>query len=235
MDFILEQVRAYDTQGLPKVVVSHCFIDGGEESESERPLSMGGADKINPTLFEDFAYTALGHLHGPQYKGSENIRYSGSPLKYSFSEVKQNKSVTLVELSSKDSSNEPAKITLLPLKAEKNLRLIEGLLDNILQEAIKDPYPEDYLMVRLLDKTAILDPINKLRAVYPNVLHLERTGLMQMNSSADIQQLRADQLKQSEMDMFKSFFEQVSGDTLNAEQQAALAQVIDEISKETPQ
>jgi exonuclease SbcD len=235
MDFILDQVRAYDTQGLPKVVVSHCFIDGGEESESERPLSMGGADKINPTLFEDFAYTALGHLHGPQYKGSENIRYSGSPLKYSFSEVKQNKSVTLVELSSKDSSNEPAKITLLPLKAEKNLRLIEGLLDNILQEAIKDPYPEDYLMVRLLDKTAILDPINKLRAVYPNVLHLERTGLMQMNSSADIQQLRADQLKQSEMDMFKSFFEQVSGDTLNAEQQAALAQVIDEISKETPQ
>ena len=233
MGFILDQVRAYDTQGLPKVIVSHCFIDGGEESESERPLSMGGADKINPTLFEDFAYSALGHFHGPQYKGSENIRYSGSPLKYSFSEVNQKKSVTLVELS--ELASESAKVSLLPLKAEKNLRLIEGLLDDILQEAIKDPYPDDYLMIRLLDKTAILDPINKLRAVYPNVLHLERTGLTQMNNSANIQQLRADQLKQSEMDMFKSFFEQVSGDALSAEQQTALAQVIDEIGKETPQ
>ena len=90
-------------------------------------------------------------------------------------------------------------------------------------------------MIRLLDKAAILDPINKLRAVYPNVLHLERTGLMQMNNNSDIQHLRDNQLKQSEMDMFKSFFKQVSGNALSAEQQTALAQVIEEISKETPQ
>ncbi|WP_428637045.1 metallophosphoesterase family protein, partial [Shewanella sp.] len=73
---LLTQVHQDDSQGLPKVVIAHCFLDGGSESESERPLSIGGADKISPKLFEGFDYTALGHLHGPQYKGAEQIRYS---------------------------------------------------------------------------------------------------------------------------------------------------------------
>ncbi|MGS0727915.1 exonuclease SbcCD subunit D, partial [Shewanella sp. 0m-11] len=164
---LLEQVQEHDSQGLPKVVISHCFLDGGSESESERPLSIGGADKVSPKLFNDFNYTALGHLHGPQYKGAEHVRYSGSMLKYSFSEQHQNKSVTLVELD----SDGKARFELLPLSAMRDVRIIEGLLQDLLEQGKTDVNRDDYLMVRLSDKTAILDAMGKLRSVYPNVLH----------------------------------------------------------------
>lgn len=226
MNFMLEQIKANAVTDTPSVIVSHCFIDGGEESESERPLSMGGADRISPTLFNDFAYTALGHLHGPQYKGSEHIRYSGSLLKYSFSEARQKKSVTLVNL---DNTGR-ASIELLPLKSQKDVRIIEGFLQDIISSAAKDVNTQDYVMVRLLDTQAILDPMNKLRALYPNVLHLERTGLMTERAQATLDPAK---LKQSEMEMFESFFEQITGDKLTDEQQEVTTQVLEKLHKET--
>jgi exonuclease SbcD len=221
---LLEQVSEHDSQGLPKVVISHCFLDGGSESESERPLSIGGADKISPTVFTPFSYAALGHLHGPQYKGEEHVRYSGSILKYSFSEQHQKKSVTLVELTPEGE----ASIELLPLSAMRDVRIIEGELDVLLGAGKVDLQREDYLMVRLLDKKAILDPIGKLRAVYPNVLHLERTGLMANNSQLAIGR---DHIKKGELDMFTDFFSQVSGEPMSEEQQAVMVNAIDELHK----
>jgi len=225
MSFFLQDIALHDTGDAPKVVVSHCFIDGGEESDSERPLSIGGADRISPTLFKDFSYTALGHLHGPQFKGSNNIRYSGSLLKYSFSEARQKKSVTLVELNHQGEAN----IELLALKPKRDTRIITGFLDEIISEATNDVNNHDYLMIRLLDKHAILDPIGKLRSVYPNVLHLERTGLM---SDHEHIALAPEQLKQNELDMLQSFFAQITGDELNEEQKAVAIQVLDELREE---
>ncbi|WP_299806519.1 exonuclease SbcCD subunit D [uncultured Shewanella sp.] len=221
---LLEQVHAHDSQGLPKVVVSHCFLDGGSESESERPLSIGGADKISPKLFTPFSYTALGHLHGPQYKGAEHVRYSGSMLKYSFSEQHQNKSVTLVELD----SDGKASFELLPLTAMRDVRIIEGLLHDLLEQGKTDVNREDYLMVKLSDKTAILDAMGKLRSVYPNVLHLERTGLMSDNSKVE---LSREHIKKGELDMFTDFFAQVSGEPMTEAQQQAMITAIDELHK----
>ncbi|GGI96558.1 nuclease SbcCD subunit D [Shewanella hanedai] len=221
---LLEQVSEHDSQGLPKVVISHCFLDGGSESESERPLSIGGADKISSTVFTPFSYAALGHLHGPQYKGEEHVRYSGSILKYSFSEQHQNKSVTLVELTPEG----VASIELLPLSAMRDVRIIEGELDALLEAGKTDLQREDYLMVRLLDKKAILDPMGKLRAVYPNVLHLERTGLMANNSQLAIGR---DHIKKGELDMFTDFFSQVSGEPMSEEQQAVMVNAIDELHR----
>ncbi|WP_028768298.1 exonuclease SbcCD subunit D [Shewanella fidelis] len=224
MQTLLEGVTAHDSQGLPKVVIAHCFLDGGSESESERPLSIGGADKISPSLFKDFAYTALGHLHGPQYKGQEHTRYSGSILKYSFSEQKQNKSVTLVEF---DTDNLP-KISLLPLTAMRDVRIVDGALDELLLAGENDANRDDYLMVRLSDKHAILDAMGKLRNVYPNVLHLERTGLMANNEQLAI---RADHIKKGELEMFADFFNQVSGEALTPEQQQMMVATIDALHK----
>ncbi|MBE8166813.1 MAG: exonuclease SbcCD subunit D [Shewanella sp.] len=220
MKVLLEQVTTDDSKGLRKVVVSHCFLDGGSESESERPLSIGGADRINPEVFKAFDYVALGHLHGPQFKGAEYIRYSGSPLKYSFSEINQNKSVTLVELSK---GNKPASIQLLPLSALRDVRVISGFLADIVDEGKVDPNKGDYLMVRLQDKHAILDAMGKLRNVYPNVLHLERTGLMTESTNIEI---RKDHIKQNEMDMFSSFFSQTTGDELVHSQQEFMKQLL---------
>ncbi|MCE9776806.1 exonuclease SbcCD subunit D [Shewanella algae] len=228
MACLLDQVQAHDSQGLPKVVVAHCFLDGGSESESERPLSIGGADKIDPALFCGFDYAALGHLHGPQYKGAEHVRYSGSPLKYSFSEHKQKKSVTLVELS----AGNPPKITLLALKPRRDVRVIEGLLDELLQQGEKDPGREDYLMVRLLDTQALLDPMGKLRGVYPNVLHLERTGLMSRQQG---QEIGRDRIKKGELDMFSDFFSQVQGEAMTEAQQQTMSRLIEELHREQEQ
>mgnify|MGYP000002868896 FL=1 len=219
MEFLLEQLNKIDLNGKPKVIVAHCFLAGGLESDSERPLSLGGADQISPSVFNEFTYTALGHLHGPQKKGGEHIRYSGSILKYSFSEVRQNKSVTLVEIDDQGG----VQTELVTLKALRNLRVLEGNIDELLEQGAKDPHADDYLMVRLLDKTAILDAMGKLRTVYPNVLHLERTGLMAQRQQL---QLNREHLKQSELSMFKSFFKQVTGDELSDVQNQAVSSVI---------
>jgi len=221
MQVLLDKVAEDDSQGLSKVVVAHCFLDGGDESDSERPLSIGGADKISPRLFSEFSYTALGHLHGPQYKGQPHIRYSGSPLKYSFSEQHQAKSVSLVTI-----MQGKAEFELLPLTPLRDVRVIEGYLDELLQAELDEQARQDYLMVRLLDKSAILDAMGKLREVYPNVLHLERTGLM-----ANKQQLELNRqhMSRDEFDMFSDFFSQVSGEDLSDEQREVLLQTISQL------
>ncbi|UPW16924.1 exonuclease SbcCD subunit D [Agarivorans sp. TSD2052] len=223
MQVLLEQVTGHDSQGHNKVVIAHCFLDGGDESESERPLSIGGADKITPSLFSDFAYVALGHLHGPQYKGEQHVRYSGSPLKYSFSEQHHAKSITLVELIGED-----CQIELLPLKPLRDVRIIEGMLVDVLKAGEIDPNKDDYLMVKLLDKSAILDAMGKLRSVYPNVLHLERTGLMAENSQ--LVQNR-EHVKKGEYAMFNDFFSQVSGEDLSDAQQSLLKDTIETLHR----
>ncbi|WOT04053.1 exonuclease SbcCD subunit D [Shewanella youngdeokensis] len=224
MQTLLEQVNQHDAESLPKVVISHCFLDGGTESDSERPISIGGADKISPSLFASYHYTALGHLHGPQQKGGEQVRYSGSPLKYSFSEQHQKKSVTLVEF---DCSGK-VDVSLMPLIAQRDVRIIEGELAAILLAGQTDPQREDYLMVRLLDKHAILDAMGKLRAVYPNVLHLERTGLMAQTRQIDLEK---DHIKKGELEMFNDFFSQVYGEPLSEQQQNTIVQTIDALHK----
>jgi len=201
------------------VLLSHCFVDGAEESESERPLSIGGADRVGFKPMLDFNYVALGHLHSPQYRGEEHIRYSGSILKYSFSEQHQKKGVTLVEL---DTAGKPT-ITALPLKALRDMRIIEGEMTSIIEQGKTDPNADDYLMVRLTDTHAILDAMGKLRDIYPNVLHLEKPGIMAVGEK---KAMNREKLKRSEIEMFRDFYSQVSGNPLSLEQDDALKNVI---------
>ena len=229
MAFLCEKVREHHQAGVsahcPCVVLSHCFIDGGESCESERPLSIGGADRVSAEHFKSFAYTALGHLHGRQYKGAESIRYSGSILKYSFSEQNQHKSVVLVDMDAQGGC-EIEQLSLTPLR---DMRILEGELDALLAAGREDPNREDYLLVRLSDKHAILDVMGKLREVYPNVLHLERPGLM---ADGELQAARREQLKKGEMSMFRDFFQQVSGDTLDSEQNEWVEQLLESIHRQ---
>ena len=225
MEVLLKQVHQHDSQGLAKVVISHCFIDGASESDSERPLSMGGADRISADIFTPFNYVALGHLHGPQFKGAPHVRYSGSLLKYSFSEQHQKKSVTLVSLDEKGQAN----TELLPLIPLRDVRIVEGYLEDLLSLGEVDAHHEDYLSIRLLDTHAILDAMGKLRRVYPNVLHLERTGLMKQTQNPV---LLRDHVKKAEQDMFKDFFNQVSGEALSDEQSSVLQTTIENLHKE---
>ncbi len=224
MAHLVAQVHEHNGSERRCVVLSHCFLDGGEESESERPLSIGGADRVSPKHFMDFNYVALGHLHGRQFKGAQHIRYSGSILKYSFSEEKHHKSVTLVDL---DVAGE-CEIEQIELEPLRDMRMLEGALDELLEQGSRDSNNEDYLLVRLTDTHAILDIMGKLRAVYPNVLHLERPGLM---STGEKRVMLREQLKKGEMEMFGDFFQQISGEALSVEQSKIIEETLTVIHK----
>ncbi|MBY8079732.1 exonuclease SbcCD subunit D [Vibrio fluvialis] len=224
--FLCECIKAQRDTSQRHVLISHCFVDGAMESDSERPLSIGGSDRVNHEHFADFDYVALGHLHQPQKKGEEHIRYSGSLMKYSFSEQHQKKGMTLVELN--DAGFVAAEH--IPLSAPHDMRIIEGELDQLLEQGKTDPSAHDYLLVRLHDKHAILDPMEKLRKVYPNVLHLEKPGML---IGVDQEMGRA-RLARGEMDMFRDFFLEAKQEPLSERQESAMAEVIQSL-KQTEQ
>lgn len=225
MAYLLEQVRKDNGPDRSCVVIAHCFLAGGEVSESERPLSIGGAEHVSSKHFSDFAYTALGHLHGPQFRGAQQIRYSGSLLKYSFSEEIQRKAVTLVDLDA-DGKTTVEQIPLVPLH---DMRTIEGPLAELLALGKDDLHRDDYLLVRLTDTHAILDVMSKLREIYPNVLHLERPGLMARGEGLEVNR---DRLKKGELAMFEDFFGQVSGEALSEKQREIVAATLDTLHRE---
>ena len=161
------------------VVIAHAFVKGGRGSSSERALDLvGGIETVPAEAFDGAHYVALGHLHRTQAVGAPHIRYSGSIMRYGFDEVDIDKSVTLVEL---DGSGEVATETL-PLTAPRNLRVIEGMFDNIL--AGEDSgNREDFIKFNLLDRSSVPDAMNRLRQVYPNGVQID--WLMQQAGPAD--------------------------------------------------
>ncbi|EHR1105919.1 exonuclease SbcCD subunit D [Vibrio parahaemolyticus] len=206
------------------ILISHCFVDGAIESESERPLSIGGSDRVSHEHFLNFDYVALGHLHQPQKKGEEYIRYSGSLMKYSFGEQNQKKGFTLVEIG-KDGFIGAEHIELT---APHEMRIVEDELEQILEWGKTDPKNEDYLLVRLMDKHAILNPMEKLRTVYPNVLHLEKPGML----IGVEQEMAQAKLARSEIDMFKDFFAEAQDSELSNEQEQAISDIIKQLSQQ---
>lgn len=211
------QARTPDTRS---VLISHCFINGAEACDSERRLSVGGADSVSYQPLEPFDYVALGHLHGPQYKGAEHIRYSGSPLKYSFSEHNQKKGVNLVELNGSGATWQH--LDLIP---KRDMRVLEGSLEDILKKGETDPHKDDYIFARLADTQDLLEPMGQLRQVYPNTLELDRKNFAVSSGSrlvADVSN------KRSEDQVFKDFFTQVMSEALTVEQNQLLMETIEE-------
>ncbi|WP_447400978.1 exonuclease SbcCD subunit D [Vibrio harveyi] len=206
------------------VLVSHCFVDGAIESESERPLSIGGSDRVSHEHFLNFDYVALGHLHQPQKKGEEYIRYSGSLMKYSFGEQNQKKGFTLVEID----QNGFVSAEHINLAAPHEMRIVEGELEQVIEQGKTDPKNEDYLLVRLMDKHAILNPMEKLRTVYPNVLHLEKPGML----IGVEQEMAQAKLARSEIDMFRDFFSEAQDSQLSQEQDQAISDIIKQLSQQ---
>ncbi|MDA8227093.1 MAG: exonuclease SbcCD subunit D [Desulfitobacterium hafniense] len=218
IDNVLKEVPANSR----KVGIAHAFIAGAEESESERPLSVGGSSSVPANIFSDFNYVALGHLHNSQKAGAEYIRYSGSLMKYSFSEVNHKKGVCLVELDgcSKVSTE------VIDLKPRRNLRVLEGYFKDILTDRDFHHDLDDYLLVRLKDENPILDAMGRLRSVFPNVLSLERLNL---NTQNELRGLRSDHRKLTEVQLFDSFYEQVTGQLLSTDQKSEFLKVMEDL------
>lgn len=150
------------------VLVAHQFITNAELSGSEE-RSIGGTENVDVSAVEDFDYVALGHIHKAQGAGKKHVRYSGSLLKYSFDEAEQTKSVTLVELKEKGTVDY-RKIELTPIR---EMRVIEGSYENVMQQGHADSRKDDYVKVILTDENDIPDAIRRLRTVYPNIMQLQ--------------------------------------------------------------
>lgn len=164
---VCAQLRAQVPQGARSVMVAHAFLLDGVESESERLLQVGGAKRVLASRFDGFDYVALGHLHRPQALAGGRIRYSGSPLAYSFSEGGQRKSATLLELGARGLSHAED----IPLDAPRELRTLEGTLAEVLAMARPD-WREDWVRVRLTDPDPVWGAMDRLREVFPHVLEL---------------------------------------------------------------
>lgn len=204
------------------LLMSHCFVDGGEQSESERPLSIGGAQTVKWQPMAQFDYVALGHLHAPQYRGEKHIRYSGSLMKYSFSEVSQLKAFTVIETK----GNRLHDIQIIKVHQQRDLRIIESLFDDIIKNGFDDKNKDDYLLIRITDTQSVIDAIGKLRSVYPNILHLEKTAI---NNIAINKNNTKAQLNRNEIEMFTEFYEQTLEKPLSDEQNKCLQGVVKDI------
>ncbi|WZL72190.1 exonuclease SbcCD subunit D [Clostridiaceae bacterium 35-E11] len=217
-------IKSNMNQGSRNVLIAHAFVAGGEESESERPLSVGGSGVVNAAYFKEFDYVALGHLHRGQKISAEHIRYSGSLMKYSFAEADHKKGVVLIDMDAQGSTS----IEYIRLRPRRELRCIEGYLEDILKGPQLEGHKEDYLCVTLKDEGAILDAIGKLRKVYPNVLHIERP---QLTSNLKIVGPDRDFKKMDTIDLFSSFFQQVTTRDLSNEQKKILQGIFDQYYK----
>ncbi|WP_070966206.1 exonuclease SbcCD subunit D [Vibrio sonorensis] len=222
-EFLTQEIASKLKSGHVNVLISHCFVDGASGSDSERPLAIGGSERVDHQHFAPFDYVALGHLHQPQFKGKQTIRYSGSIMKYSFSEQFHNKGMTLVNV---DDDGE-VHTEQISLTAPHDMRVVEGCMADILQSGQIDPNSHDYIQVRLMDTHAILDPMEKLRSVYPNVLHLEKPGML-VNLDQPLAKAR---LARGELEMFADFFLEVQQHPLSDDQQDAMKQLLRQMQK----
>jgi len=219
---ILNIIRLNKSLDRRAILVAHAAVLGGATSDSERPLSIGGSETIDPSIFEGFNYIALGHLHRPQSVKKDYIRYPGSILKYSFSEVSHKKSVTFIEMDEKGSSS----IEDIPLTPRHNVRIIKGKLEDILAGSELDANREDYIMVMLMDEHPVLNAMAKLRKVYPNTLHIERCQFMPSNSCIHTY---VEHQSLSEKEIFSSFFNQVTGKDMSIEEEKAFLQILEKL------
>lgn len=165
------------SKGHRSLCMAHAFVAGGAESESERPLLVGGSGQVPTTVFKDFTYTALGHLHRPQRIGVDHIRYSGSLLTYSFDEVGYSKSFTIVDIDGKGATT----ISEIPIVGRRQFVSLTGYFDDLLaDESLHTRHHNDYVEVRLLDTAPVVDGMRRLRKVFPYCMRLELVGRMEV-------------------------------------------------------
>ncbi len=229
MNAIMEKIDVnLDTEGR-NICVTHGYIIGTEflmESESERPLSIGGSDYVSVEYFSPFDYVALGHLHGPQRVKYDHIRYSGSLLKYSFSEANQKKSVTLINMD----QDGKVDVELKELTPLKDMRVIKGKLENLLdKEVYSGTNTDDYIMATITDRGELIDAISKLRAVYPNILRLEKESF-DREAGNDQTSASNEFIKKNPLELFSEFYENVSGEIFTDEKKDLVAAIFDEVN-----
>lgn len=210
------------------IAIAHAYVtnDGEPEeentSDSERPLAIGGTECVRADYFEPFHYTALGHLHRAHKVKHDRIRYAGSPLKYSSSEVTHKKGFSVVEL------QEDGSVTIQHrhLKPLHDMRIVEGKLQELLAGEIN----HDYVFVQLTDETPVIGAMEQIRTVFPNALHVERKALFVKKDEKDIELMERHKL--DDVTLFKAFYEDMTGEEPNEEMKKLFQEALQEVVNE---
>lgn len=215
------------------VLLTHYFVTGEngetpELSDSETDVNVGGLDSVPANCFANFCYVALGHIHKPQHIGAGQVYYSGSPLKYSFSEARGDKSVNIVELGERGK----VEVRRKELKPLREMRCIKGKLADLMSAEVIEKAEsdrEDYIQATLTDTEELIDPIGTLRSVYPNVLQI----ILEKNLTAEglnsEYESKIQTVKKSTTELFEEFYEMLKGEPMDAKRRA----VIEEVAAET--
>ena len=205
------------------VLLAHQFVTGAARCDSEE-LSVGGLDDVDASIFDGFDYVALGHLHGPQKIGKETVRYSGTPLKYSFSEANQKKAAVIVDVEEKGKIN----IQQIPFLPKHDMREIRGTYMEVTAlDFYKDMKTDDYLHITLTDEEDIPDAIGKLRTIYPNIMKLSYDNLrtraaVTVRGTAEVEE-------KSPMELLKEFYELQNNQSMTDEQEGIARGMMEEI------
>lgn len=225
LEYVLSQEKIDETKR--NVIVSHQFVTGATRSESEE-VSVGGLDNVSVENYEVFDYVALGHIHRAQQMGRESARYAGTLLKYSFSEEKHNKSMTIVDLKEKGN----IEIKEIPVKPLHDLKTIKGKFSKITSEEFyKELKKEDYYRAVLTDEDDILNAIGKLKSIYPNLMSMEYDNTRTRSYSV-VDNVETGETK-SPLDYFEEFFEKQNGRKMSEKQRNYLLEILGEAREES--
>lgn len=224
-DAVAEAVAHMDIDTAARnVLVTHQFVTGGTRSGSEE-LSVGGTDNVDSGVFAPFDYVALGHLHGAQHIGSETIRYAGSPLKYSFSEARQHKSVTVVTLGEKGDM-QVRTVALTPLR---ELREIRGSYDELTARSFYEhtTYRSDYLHLILTDEQDVFDAMSRLRTIYPYLMTLDYDNAR--TRAAGGMSVPAETERRTPPELFEALYQRQNHQPMSEVQREYIAQLMEQI------
>lgn len=222
----VERVRDSARPGERTVVLNHSFVAGGQTSDSERPLTVGGAGQVHTDAFAGVDLVALGHLHRPQTLDDGRITYAGSLMTYSFEESSGVRSVSLIDLD----GNGTVRIERIPLTPHRDVRCLEGTLQQVLAAAEHDAAPHDYLQVTLTDPGLVHDPMGRLREVYPNVLHVVRPALG-ATSAAQLES-GPEGRRATTLELFAQLYRERRGCDLDPDRQRILRELVDRLRSE---
>ena len=224
-DAVAEAVAHMDIDTAARnVLVTHQFVTGGARSGSEE-LSVGGTDNVDSGVFAPFDYVALGHLHGAQHIGRETVRYAGSPLKYSFSEARQHKSVTVVTLGEKGDV-QVRTVALTPLR---ELREIRGSYDELTARSFYEhtTYRSDYLHLILTDEQDVFDAMSRLRTIYPYLMTLDYDNAR--TRAAGGMSAPAETERRTPLELFEALYQRQNHQPMSEVQREYIAQLMEQI------
>lgn len=204
------------------VLMAHQFVTGAERCDSEE-VGVGGLDNVNASVFDDFDYVALGHIHGKQYIGRETVRYCGTPLKYSFSEKNHHKSITVVNIKGKE-------ITLdeIPLDPLHDMREIKGTYEELTDKKnYENTDTDDYIHAILTDENDVIDAMGKLRVIYPNIMQLtyDNTRTKERNEISGVENIE----EKTPLELFMELFEKQNNVPMAEEQMKFITECIDKV------